>query len=280
MHVRIYENASDVATLRASFAAANAAGQTHSYQVIYDPLTGKLQAWRDRGYLGEWTDTTPLTSGSYLSLRTDSADVRFDDLVVSEVVKYYEIGGQRVAVRKNGAVSYLFGDHLGSTSVTANASGTRTGGTVVQAVGRVSRHALRHDADDLSLHRAARGRQHRAVLLWGALLRSRVGAILRCGYARAGGGESAGAESVQLHAEQPHQVPGSNRPLGRDRLRCSVVGNDHQRHSPGRPHFLERGVVGDRCRVGGVAHRAGRRQSCDPGWQAGIEGHQCGGYGC
>jgi RHS repeat-associated protein/uncharacterized repeat protein (TIGR01451 family) len=126
-HVRIYENASDVATLRASFAAANAAGQTHSYQVIYDPLTGKLQAWRDRGYLGEWTDTTPLTSGSYLSLRTDSADVRFDDLVVSEVVKYYEIGGQRVAVRKNGAVSYLFGDHLGSTSVTANASGTRTG---------------------------------------------------------------------------------------------------------------------------------------------------------
>jgi hypothetical protein len=32
-----------------------------------------------------------------------------------------------VAVRKAGAVSYLFGDHLGSTSVTANASGTRTG---------------------------------------------------------------------------------------------------------------------------------------------------------
>ncbi len=125
--MRIYENASDVATLRASFAAANAAGQTHSYQAIYDPLTGKLQVWRDNSFLGSWTDTTPLTSGSYLSLRTDSADVRFDDLVVSEVVKYYEIGGQRVAVRKNGAVSYLFGDHLGSTSVTANASGTRTG---------------------------------------------------------------------------------------------------------------------------------------------------------
>ncbi len=126
-HVRIYKSVNNAATLRASFAAPNVAGQTHSYQVIYDPLTGKLQAWCDNAFLGSWTDTTPLTSGSYLSLRTDSADVRFDDLVVSEVTKYYESRGQRVAMRKNGAVSYVFGDHLGSTSVTANASGTRTG---------------------------------------------------------------------------------------------------------------------------------------------------------
>ncbi|MFZ1707523.1 MAG: RHS repeat-associated core domain-containing protein, partial [Anaerolineae bacterium] len=34
---------------------------------------------------------------------------------------------QRIALRKNGAVSYLFGDHLGSTSVTADATGVRTG---------------------------------------------------------------------------------------------------------------------------------------------------------
>ncbi|MFZ1708930.1 MAG: RHS repeat-associated core domain-containing protein, partial [Anaerolineae bacterium] len=74
-----------------------------------------------------WTDTTPLLSGSYLSLRTDASNVLFDNLVVSEVVKYYQAGGQRVALRKNGAVSYLFGDHLGSTSVTADATGVRTG---------------------------------------------------------------------------------------------------------------------------------------------------------
>jgi RHS repeat-associated protein len=125
--VKIYEASSNVATQRANFAAANAQGQTHTYQALYDPLTGKLQVWRDNIYLGSWTDTTPLTTGSYLSLRTDGANVLFDDLVVSEVVKYYEAGGQRVALRKNGALSYLFGDHLGSTSVTANSSGTRTG---------------------------------------------------------------------------------------------------------------------------------------------------------
>ena len=125
--VKIYESTGNTATQRASFTASNTAGQTHSYQVIYDPLTGKVQVWRDNVYLGSWTDTTPLLSGSYLSLRTDASNVLFDNLVVSEVVKYYQAGGQRVALRKNGAVSYLFGDHLGSTSVTADATGVRTG---------------------------------------------------------------------------------------------------------------------------------------------------------
>jgi len=78
--VSIYENANNVATLRASFAAANAAGQTHSYTVLYDPATGVLQAARDGVTLGSWTDTTPLTSGAYLSLRTDGANVLFDDI--------------------------------------------------------------------------------------------------------------------------------------------------------------------------------------------------------
>lgn len=38
--MRIYESTNDTATLRASFVAPNAAGQTHSYKVICDPLTG------------------------------------------------------------------------------------------------------------------------------------------------------------------------------------------------------------------------------------------------
>jgi len=77
-HVRLYEASSNVATLRASFAAANAAGQTHSYQVIYNPLTGVLQVARDGNPLGSWTDTTLLTSGGYLSLRTDGSSVQYD----------------------------------------------------------------------------------------------------------------------------------------------------------------------------------------------------------
>jgi RHS repeat-associated protein len=65
--------------------------------------------------------------GKHRSLRTDAASVQFDDVAVSDVVKYYAAGGTRVAIRKAGAVSYVFGDHLSSTSLTTNASGVRTG---------------------------------------------------------------------------------------------------------------------------------------------------------
>ncbi len=42
----------------------------------------------------------------------------------SLMIKYYYAGGQRVAMRVGGnAPSYLLGDHLGSTSITANSSG-------------------------------------------------------------------------------------------------------------------------------------------------------------
>jgi RHS repeat-associated protein len=40
-----------------------------------------------------------------------------------EVTKYYYAGSQRIAMRKNGEVFYMFGDHLGSTSLTTDAAG-------------------------------------------------------------------------------------------------------------------------------------------------------------
>ena len=42
---------------------------------------------------------------------------------VPSVTKYYYHGGQRVALRKDGAVHYLHPDHLGSTSLTTDAAG-------------------------------------------------------------------------------------------------------------------------------------------------------------
>ena len=45
---------------------------------------------------------------------------------LAETVKYYSLGGQRVAMRKDGTLYYLFTDHLNSTSVTYN---TATGQT-------------------------------------------------------------------------------------------------------------------------------------------------------
>jgi hypothetical protein len=41
----------------------------------------------------------------------------------STITKYYYAGAQRIAMRTNGTLSHLLGDHLGSTSLTTNASG-------------------------------------------------------------------------------------------------------------------------------------------------------------
>ncbi len=40
-----------------------------------------------------------------------------------KLVTYYYAGGQRVAMRDNSTLYFLLGDHLGSTSLTANSSG-------------------------------------------------------------------------------------------------------------------------------------------------------------
>lgn len=39
------------------------------------------------------------------------------------VTKYYFAGSQRIALRTNGTLNYLLGDHLGSTSLTTDANG-------------------------------------------------------------------------------------------------------------------------------------------------------------
>ena len=82
----------------------------------------------DGSYLGSWTDSTPLTTGNYLSLRTTTNNVLFDEVMVGKVKKYYYQGGaracpepcRRVAMRDGTSVYYLFGDHLGSTNVTTD----------------------------------------------------------------------------------------------------------------------------------------------------------------
>jgi RHS repeat-associated protein len=42
----------------------------------------------------------------------------------SVITKYYYAGTQRIAMRKNGVLNYLFSDHLGSTSIVTNDSGS------------------------------------------------------------------------------------------------------------------------------------------------------------
>jgi RHS repeat-associated protein len=47
------------------------------------------------------------------------------DITSGTVTSYFYAGGQRIALRKGGTVSWLSGDHLGSTTLTANSAGTK-----------------------------------------------------------------------------------------------------------------------------------------------------------
>jgi RHS repeat-associated protein len=53
----------------------------------------------------------------------------------TNVTKYYFAGAQRIAMRKNGTLSFLLSDHLGSTSITTDANGNRASETRYKAWG-------------------------------------------------------------------------------------------------------------------------------------------------
>jgi hypothetical protein len=51
------------------------------------------------------------------------------------ITKYYYAGNQRIALRNNGTLNYLLGDHLGSTSLVMDASGAVINQTQYKAWG-------------------------------------------------------------------------------------------------------------------------------------------------
>ena len=55
----------------------------------------------------------------------------------SAITKYYYAGTSRVAMRTSSGVRYIFGDHLGSTSITADGSGSNSVRQVYKAWGEV-----------------------------------------------------------------------------------------------------------------------------------------------
>jgi RHS repeat-associated protein len=65
----------------------------------------------------------------------------------SVVTKYYFAGATRLAVRTGGTLSYLLGDHIGSSSVTTDANGVKTASALYKAFGetRFSAGALGTD---------------------------------------------------------------------------------------------------------------------------------------
>ena len=58
------------------------AGQTYNCKVVYNPATGWIKVFIDDVFHSEWQDTTPLTSGGFISLRSGGCAVNFDNVQV------------------------------------------------------------------------------------------------------------------------------------------------------------------------------------------------------
>jgi|GEM_PF-4268711 len=80
--VRIIETINNVLTERASGDAVVSAGAFADYKISYSTNSGLIRVYQNGRLVVSWTDTTPLTSGAYISLRTNQAQVEFDDLKV------------------------------------------------------------------------------------------------------------------------------------------------------------------------------------------------------
>ncbi|UYZ61413.1 peptidoglycan DD-metalloendopeptidase family protein [Hymenobacter weizhouensis] len=80
--VRIIETINNVLYERASADVVVAAGSFADYKISYSTNSGTIRVFQNNRPVLSWTDATPLTSGSYMSLRTNQAQVDFDDLKV------------------------------------------------------------------------------------------------------------------------------------------------------------------------------------------------------
>ncbi len=79
--VYIYETINNVLYNRAD-ATLSTDNSWADYKIAYSTNSGKIEVFKNGTPVLDWTDASPLTSGSYMSFRTNGASVDFDDLKV------------------------------------------------------------------------------------------------------------------------------------------------------------------------------------------------------
>jgi hypothetical protein len=53
-------------------------GNYYRYKATYNPANSTVSLWRNNSFVMSWTDSSPLMTGAFVSLRTNVADVMFD----------------------------------------------------------------------------------------------------------------------------------------------------------------------------------------------------------
>ncbi len=125
----------------------------------------------------------------------------------STMKKYYYVGAVRIGMKAGATLSYLLGDHLGSTTITTSSSGAFSAELRYKPWGETRNPAGTTPTTFRKLWfvkpqtQSARTERDRAVLLQRPLVRQLAGTVHLPGYHRAGAGESAGVGPVCVRAQ-------------------------------------------------------------------------------
>ncbi len=80
--IQIYETINDVFNLRSDISHTVPANTNHDVKILYSPINGTIKVYLNNNFVGQWIDTSPLTSGNYISFRTGLSNTIFDNLRV------------------------------------------------------------------------------------------------------------------------------------------------------------------------------------------------------
>jgi len=77
-----YKVTSNVFTLVNSVPMTVNANQWYDYKVFYDRITGKMEVYQNNAFIGDWTDSSPISNGNAISFRSGNCDFMVNDLKV------------------------------------------------------------------------------------------------------------------------------------------------------------------------------------------------------
>ncbi|OJX35576.1 MAG: hypothetical protein BGO87_02820 [Flavobacteriia bacterium 40-80] len=78
--VQIYKVTNDVYSLVQEDACTINSGANYDIKVLYSPSSGTIKVFVDNVLKSSWSDSSPILSGSYVSLRTGNCIAEFDDV--------------------------------------------------------------------------------------------------------------------------------------------------------------------------------------------------------
>ena len=126
--------------------------QWANYKITYNPASGALEAFRNNQSLVRWTDSSPIATGSSVSLRTNATAVEFDDLKVykaressATVTVGSEVTNDLRTV--SGKIKSLVSDPAGNWSVPGNLDVT-----VASAAARYAASAAESASPEVSVY--------------------------------------------------------------------------------------------------------------------------------